>query len=213
MKQTIKTEMISRRKAVSLLGFGAASGFTLSSALEPSEAEAQETTTPAAAPPAATGTEWMQRRSRGGALVAISDDTRAAPVNPPPPQNSSSAIGGASAFPGVDRAVRGLSQLHIRSADHAIRETADERKGGNKSIAFPQIHVKRSCDGGTAETRISGGLGSSYQKHDMFVWVRGSATKTHSNQDRTFGAMVRAPSQFCQARGSSNGIRPSRNGA
>ena len=44
MKQTIKTEMISRRKALSLLGFGAALGFTLSSALEPLEAEAQEAT-------------------------------------------------------------------------------------------------------------------------------------------------------------------------
>ena len=41
MKQEIKTEMISRRKALSLLGFGAALGFALSSALEPSEAEAQ----------------------------------------------------------------------------------------------------------------------------------------------------------------------------
>jgi hypothetical protein len=51
-------EMISRRKALSLLGLGAALGFTLSSALEPLEAEAQE----AAAPAAATGTHGMQRR-------------------------------------------------------------------------------------------------------------------------------------------------------
>ena len=62
MKQTIKTEMISRRKALSLLGFGAALGFTLSSALEPLEAEAQEATGTAAAPTAATGTHGMQRR-------------------------------------------------------------------------------------------------------------------------------------------------------
>jgi hypothetical protein len=41
---------------------GAALSFTLSPALEPLEAEAQEATTPAAAPPAATGTHGMQRR-------------------------------------------------------------------------------------------------------------------------------------------------------
>ena len=62
MKQEIKTEMISRRKALSLLGLGAALGFTLSSALEPLEAEAQEAAPPAAAPAQATGTHGMQRR-------------------------------------------------------------------------------------------------------------------------------------------------------
>ena len=62
MNQNIKTEMISRRKALSLLGLGAALGFTLSSALEPLEAEAQEATGTAAAPAEATGTHGMQRR-------------------------------------------------------------------------------------------------------------------------------------------------------
>ena len=62
MNQKIKTEMISRRKALSLLGFGAALGLTLSSALEPLEAQAQEATPPAAAPAEATGTHGMQRR-------------------------------------------------------------------------------------------------------------------------------------------------------
>jgi hypothetical protein len=56
------SEDVSRRKALSLLGLGAALGFTLSSALEPLEAEAQEAT-PAPAAPAATGTHGMQRRS------------------------------------------------------------------------------------------------------------------------------------------------------
>jgi hypothetical protein len=56
------SEDFSRRKALSLLGFGAALGFTLSAVLEPSEAEAQETTAPAAAPAQATGTHGMQRR-------------------------------------------------------------------------------------------------------------------------------------------------------
>jgi hypothetical protein len=62
MNQKIKTEIVSRRKALSLLGFGAALGFSLSSALEPPEAEAQEAAPPAA-PAAATGTHGMQRRS------------------------------------------------------------------------------------------------------------------------------------------------------
>jgi len=54
--------MISRRKALSLLGFGAALGFTLSSTLEPLEAEAQEAAGTTAAPAEATGTHGMQRR-------------------------------------------------------------------------------------------------------------------------------------------------------
>jgi len=62
MNENITTQMISRRKALSLLGFGAALGFTLSSALEPSEAEAQEAAGTAAAPAQATGTHGMQRR-------------------------------------------------------------------------------------------------------------------------------------------------------
>ena len=57
MNEKITTEMMSRRKALSLLGLGAVLGFTLSSALEPLEAEAQE-----AAPAATTGTHGMQRR-------------------------------------------------------------------------------------------------------------------------------------------------------
>jgi hypothetical protein len=62
VNERIKTDMISRRKAISLLGLGAALGFTLSSALEPSEAEAQEATGTAAAPAEAAGTHGMQRR-------------------------------------------------------------------------------------------------------------------------------------------------------
>jgi hypothetical protein len=62
MPETIKTEMISRRRALSLLGLGTALGFTLSWALEPSEAEAQEATGTAAAPAEASGTHGMQRR-------------------------------------------------------------------------------------------------------------------------------------------------------
>jgi hypothetical protein len=57
------SEDVSRRKALSLLGLGAVLGFTLSAALEPSEAEAQEATgTAPAAPAEATGTHGMNRR-------------------------------------------------------------------------------------------------------------------------------------------------------
>jgi|ERR1700733_3840722 hypothetical protein len=62
MNEGIKTEMISRRKAFSLLGLGAALGFALSAALKPSEAEAQEAAGTAATPAEATGTHGMQRR-------------------------------------------------------------------------------------------------------------------------------------------------------
>ena len=62
MTQGIKPEMISRRKALSLLGLGAALGFTLSSALTPLEAEAQEATGTPAAPAEASGTHGMNRR-------------------------------------------------------------------------------------------------------------------------------------------------------
>jgi hypothetical protein len=69
MSQEIK-EMISRRRALSLLGLGAALGFTRSSALGPLEAQAQEATGTAAAPAEATaaapaeaaGTHGMNRR-------------------------------------------------------------------------------------------------------------------------------------------------------
>jgi hypothetical protein len=51
------SEGMSRRKALSLLGLGAALGFSLSMA--PSEAEAQDTAVPAEA---TTGTHGMNRR-------------------------------------------------------------------------------------------------------------------------------------------------------
>jgi hypothetical protein len=59
MREKIESESVSRRKALSLFGLGAALGFTLSSALEPLEAEAEEAAAPAAEP---TGTHGMQRR-------------------------------------------------------------------------------------------------------------------------------------------------------
>ena len=50
MTQKIKANMISRRKALSLLGLGATLGLGLSSAMEPLGAEAQEAPATPAAP-------------------------------------------------------------------------------------------------------------------------------------------------------------------
>jgi hypothetical protein len=64
------SEDVSRRKMLSLLGLGAALGFTLSATLEPFEAEAQEAapatpnpTAPATGSAPATGTRGRNRRT------------------------------------------------------------------------------------------------------------------------------------------------------
>ena len=91
------TEDVSRRKMLSLLGFGAALGFTLSAAVEPLEAEAQTVAQAAPATPATPARPPEHTECNGGkddapiavsgALVAMSDGTRAAPVSlRPPPQ-------------------------------------------------------------------------------------------------------------------------------
>jgi hypothetical protein len=56
------SEDVSRRKALSLLGLGAALGLTLSAELQPWEAEAQEATPPPAGTTEPTGTRGMNRR-------------------------------------------------------------------------------------------------------------------------------------------------------
>ena len=92
MNERIQTEMVSRRKALSLLGLGAALGFALSAALEPLEAEAQEATGTTAPPAAATGTHGMQRRSARRTTRHQRRHTRRtgqpapAPAAAPPPQ-------------------------------------------------------------------------------------------------------------------------------
>ena len=88
------SEDVSRRKAFSLLGLGAALGFALSSALGPLEAEAQEAA-PAPPPrPLRPPERTACNGGKGGALVAISDGTAHArrgdevekPRRSPPPQ-------------------------------------------------------------------------------------------------------------------------------
>jgi hypothetical protein len=90
VNERIKTEMISRRKAISLLGLGAALGFTLSATLEPLEAEAQEATGTAATLAEATGTHGMQRRQGRRSGRHQRRHTRRtgqpAPAAAPPPQ-------------------------------------------------------------------------------------------------------------------------------
>ena len=90
MSERVKTEMISRRKAISLLGLGAALGFTLSATLEPLEAEAQEAPGTAATPAEATGTHGMQRRQGRRSGRHQRRHTRRtgqpAPAAAPPPQ-------------------------------------------------------------------------------------------------------------------------------
>ena len=93
------SENVSRRKMLSLLGFGGDTGLhRFRGVLEPLVAEAQEAapatppipnpTAPATGSAEATGTHGMQRRqgrrshrSERPPIAAMSDDTRAAPVN------------------------------------------------------------------------------------------------------------------------------------
>ena len=88
------TEDVSRRKMLSLLGLGAALGFTLSAAVEPLEAEAQTVAQAAPATPATRAKTEHTECNGGkddapiavsGALVAMSDGTHAAPVSLRPP--------------------------------------------------------------------------------------------------------------------------------
>src|SRR3984957_4842553 len=168
MNERIQTEMVSRRKALSLLGLGAALGFTLSSALEPLEAEAQEAA-PATPAPAATGTHGMQRRS---ARRTTRHQRR------PPRRTSSDTIGDPSAFNVRSRDLTD-SEVHMRSANHAMRETADEKKrrrrkypataeSTGKHLVMTEL-LRRGFEAELA--------GASYEKHDMLVRVGGSRPK------------------------------------
>ena len=74
MNEKITTQMISRRKALSLLGLGAALGFTLSSALEPLEAEAQEATGTAAVPGTPSLTSMLTAVPGADVLPVFSPD-------------------------------------------------------------------------------------------------------------------------------------------
>jgi hypothetical protein len=63
MSENIKSDMMSRRRALSLLGLGGALSLVGSSILSASEAEAQETA-PGATPSTGVGTPGMKRRQQ-----------------------------------------------------------------------------------------------------------------------------------------------------
>jgi hypothetical protein len=93
-------------------------------------------------------------------------------------RNSSSAIGDPSAFKRQSRDSTD-SELHIRSADHAMRETADEKKRRRRkypataeSTGMHFVMTELLRWGFDAEL-----AGASYEKHDMLVRVRGSRPK------------------------------------
>ena len=187
MNERIETEMISRRKALSLLGLGAALGFTLSAALEPLEAEAQEATGPPPRPlrpPEHTGCNG----GKGGALIAMSDGTAAtsdamsgerARNQRRPPAARSGAIGGPSAFERQIARSDGLQNcICVRRTTQCARPQT-KRKGGDESTPLPQNHTGKHLvmtellrRGFEAEL-----AGASYEKHDMLVRVGGSRPK------------------------------------
>ena len=162
MNEKFETEMVSRRKALSLLGLGAALSFTLSSALEPLEAEAQEATATAAAPPAAPGHTGCNG-GKGGAPIAasdataaMSDGTRDAPVNLRPPRRLPRNSGPSA----LNRPTAGLDELRIAYAPGRLcneRDRGRKEQEEAKVSRHGKIHRKASCDGRTVATRIRSG--------------------------------------------------------
>ena len=181
MDERIKTEMISRRKALSLLGLGAALGFTLSSALEPLEAEAQEAAGTAAAPAAATGTHGMQRRQgRRTGRHERRHGRQSAPraVNPDRPPQQLRRNRGPSAF---ERQIARSDGLGIAYASGGPRNARDRRRKEQEETKVPRhrrIHGKHLVMAELLRRGFEAEFaGASYEKHDMLVRVRGSRPK------------------------------------
>ena len=128
------SEDVSRRKALSLLGLGAALGFTLSSALEPLEAEAQEAAPATPAAPAATGTHGMQRRSARRTTRHQRRHTRRT-GQPAPARNSSSAIGDPSAF---KRQIARFDEFGIAYPFGGPRNARDRRRKEKEETEVPR---------------------------------------------------------------------------
>ena len=138
------SEDVSRRKALSLLGLGAALGFTLSAALEPLEAEAQEAAAPPPRPlrqPGPTGCNDGQRGGRGrherrhGRHERRHERRTGEKPAAAPAAHLRRNSGSVCSQPPVARFDE-LGRAYA-SADHAMRETADERKGGSESTRVP----------------------------------------------------------------------------
>ena len=220
MNERIKTEMISRRKAISLLGLGAALGLTLSATFEPLEAEAQEA--------AGTAARLLRRPEhtgcnggKGGAPIAMSDamaamsgatsDERARNQKGPRPPQRLQRNRGSVCFRTPERTIRRTQNCVSVRSDHARRETADEKK--RRRRRYPDHRGRRgeaSCDDRTAATRdLKRSLQAPATRSTTCLFEWAGRTETHSHQDRAFGAMVRARGCVCQACGSGDGVRPS----
>ena len=176
MGERIKTEMISRRKAFSLLGVGAALGFALSSALGPLEAEAQEAAGTAAAPAAAAGTHGMQRRQ--GRRTGRHQRRHTRRTGQPAPPQQLRRNSGPSAF---ERQVARFDGPGIGYAPGGSRNERDRRRKGQeeaKVLRHRKIHRKTSCYRRTVAAGIEAEVArASHEKHDMLVRVQGSRPK------------------------------------
>ena len=147
MNERMKTEIISRRKALSLLGLGAALGFTLSSALEPLEAEAQEAARAAAAPAGRPGHTGCNG-GKGDAPIAMSDATvamsdatsgeRARNQKGPRPPQRLQRNRGPSAFERQIARSDGLRIAYPFSRTTQCARPQTTRKGGDEGTPLPQ---------------------------------------------------------------------------
>ena len=128
--------MISRRKALSLLGLGAALGFTLSSTLEPLEAEDKRPPRPPPRP--------LRRPERTDATAArAAKRSPSATAHAPhwstcPRRSASTAVAVRLLLNAMIARFDESSELHMPSADYAKSEAADKKKRRKESMTFPQ---------------------------------------------------------------------------
>ena len=145
MQQEIKIEMISRRKALSLLGFAAALGFTLSSALEPLEAEDRRPRPPPR--PLRPRGHMGCNGGKGGEAVGMSDATAVKSTatsdervrNQPRPacRNSSSAV----AVHLLSKACGSVNSELCMQRISDERDRRSKKDGGNESRAFQRAKI------------------------------------------------------------------------
>ena len=136
------TEDVSRRKMLSLLGFGAALGFAVSAVLEPLEAEAQDTTTGRSEPHCARHRHRARHRNTREEPADIathhsSSATGRAPRSPCCTSGSSRAIAIAAQRSGA----RGQHQTKRTREAHAflVRVCVRETKVSMSASRVPTI--------------------------------------------------------------------------
>ena len=193
----IETEMVSRRKALSLLGLGRRSVSRYRRRWSRWRPKHRRPRDPAA-PAAATGTHGMQRRQgrrthRHERRHGRHERRHTGEPGNRARRNSSGAIGDPSAF---ERQIArdGLRIAYPFGGPRNARDRRRKEKEETKVPHYRRIHGKASCDGRTVAPRIrSGACGRSLRETRHACLGARIATETHSDQDRTFGAMVRAP--------------------